>query len=55
MANIKQDTLPVIRDLRDFDPRSGNVLERMVFNYRPLFMLFMCWSRGVGVPGADPP
>ncbi len=41
MANIKQDTMPVIRDLRDFDPRSGNLLERMVFNYRPLFMLFM--------------
>ncbi|MES3706633.1 RND family transporter [Pseudomonas putida] len=41
MANIKQDTMPVIRDLRDFDPRSGNLLERMIFNYRPLFMLFM--------------
>ncbi|MDE4539689.1 RND family transporter [Pseudomonas sp. ITEM 17296] len=47
MANIKQDTLPVIRDLRDFDPRSGNVLERMVFNYRPLFMLFMVLVTGV--------
>lgn len=41
MANIKQDTMPVIRDLRDFDRNSGNLLERMVFNYRPLFMLFM--------------
>ncbi|PPA01789.1 RND transporter, partial [Pseudomonas sp. MWU12-2312b] len=41
MGNIKQDTMPVIRDLRDFDQRSGNRLERWVFNHRPLFMLFM--------------
>ena len=41
MANIKQDTMPVIRDLRDFDQRSGNVLERLVFNYRPLFVVCM--------------
>ncbi|AWM92349.1 RND transporter [Pseudomonas sp. 31-12] len=41
MANIKQDTMPVIRHLRDFDQHSGNRLERWVFNYRPLFMLFM--------------
>ncbi len=41
MGNIKQDTMPVIRDLREFDPRSGNLLERLVFNYRPLFMLMM--------------
>jgi predicted RND superfamily exporter protein len=41
MGNIKQDTMPVIRHLRDFDQRSGNRLERWVFNHRPLFMLFM--------------
>lgn len=41
MGNIKQDTMPVIRHLRDFDQRSGNRLERWVFNYRPLFMLVM--------------
>ncbi|WP_397447971.1 RND family transporter [Pseudomonas sp. NA-150] len=41
MGNIKQDTMPVIRHLRDFDRLSGNRLERWVFNYRPLFMLFM--------------
>ena len=41
MGNIKQDAMPVIRDLRDFDHRSGNLLERLVFNYRPLFMLLM--------------
>ena len=29
MGNIKQDTMPVIRDLRDFDRRSGNRLERL--------------------------
>ena len=41
MGNIKQDTMPVIRDLREFDPRTGNLLERLVFNHRPLFVLFM--------------
>ena len=41
MANIKQDTMPVIRDPREFDARTGNLLERLVFNYRPLFVLFM--------------
>lgn len=41
MGNLKQDTMPVIRHLRDFDRRSGNRLERWVFNYRPLFMLCM--------------
>lgn len=28
MGNIKQDTMPVIRDVRDFDRHSGNRLER---------------------------
>ena len=41
MSNVKQETMPVIRDLAQFDKRSGNLLERMVFNHRPLFMLFM--------------
>ncbi|SDO95013.1 hypothetical protein SAMN04489798_4278 [Pseudomonas arsenicoxydans] len=41
MGNLKQDTMPVIRHMRDFDRRSGNRLERWVFNYRPLFMLCM--------------
>jgi predicted RND superfamily exporter protein len=41
MGNLKQDSMPVIRELVDFDRRSGNLLERLVFNYRPLFMLFM--------------
>ncbi|MVV48012.1 RND family transporter [Pseudomonas sp. PB120] len=41
MGNIKQDTMPVICHLRDFDRCSGNRLERWVFNYRPLFMLVM--------------
>ncbi|AZD07606.1 Exporter protein, RND family [Pseudomonas chlororaphis] len=41
MGNIKQDSMPVIRDVRDFDRDSGNRLERWVFNYRPLFMLLM--------------
>ncbi|MCM2318207.1 MAG: MMPL family transporter [Pseudomonas sp.] len=41
MGNIKQDSMPVIRDLRDFDPRTGNLLERLVFNNRSLFVLIM--------------
>ncbi|MGV8917000.1 MAG: efflux RND transporter permease subunit [Pseudomonas sp.] len=41
MGNIKQDSMPVIRHVRDFDRSSGNRLERWVFNYRPLFMLLM--------------
>ena len=41
MAPTKQDNMPVIRNLRDFDRRSGNLLERLVFNYRPLFIVLM--------------
>ncbi|VVN79128.1 efflux RND transporter permease subunit [Pseudomonas fluorescens] len=41
MGNLTQDTMPVIRELSDFDRRSGNLLERLVFNHRPLFMLLM--------------
>jgi predicted RND superfamily exporter protein len=41
MGNMKQDTMPVIRELLDFDQRSGNRLERLVFNHRPWFMLIM--------------
>ena len=41
MANIQQDTLPVIRTLGEFDTRSGNWLERLVFNHRLPFMLMM--------------
>ncbi|WP_312817064.1 MMPL family transporter [Pseudomonas sp.] len=41
MADIRQDPLPVIHDLADFDPRSGNRLERLVFNHRLAFVLGM--------------
>jgi predicted RND superfamily exporter protein len=41
MANIQQDTLPVVRNLGDFDARSGNLLERLVFNHRLPFMVCM--------------
>ncbi|MDN7140085.1 RND family transporter [Pseudomonas sp. JQ170] len=41
MANIQQDTLPVIRNLSDFDARSGNLLERLVFNHRLPFVVCM--------------
>ncbi len=38
MGNIKQDNMPVIRDLRDFDHNSGHFLERLLFNHRPWFI-----------------
>ncbi|PVZ39815.1 RND family transporter [Pseudomonas sp. CC120222-01a] len=41
MADIRQDPLPVIHNLADFDPRSGNCLERLVFNHRLAFVLCM--------------
>lgn len=41
MAATRQDTLPVIRNLDDFDPGSGNALERLVFNHRLPFLLCM--------------
>jgi len=41
MAATRQDTLPVISNLADFDPRSGNCLERLVFNHRLPFLLCM--------------
>src|SRR5262249_50781963 len=38
-GNLEQ--MPVIRDIADFDPRSGNALERLVFNNR-LAMIVLC-------------
>ncbi|MES2113717.1 MAG: MMPL family transporter, partial [Pseudomonadota bacterium] len=35
------DSMPVVRDLAHFDQRSGNVLERLVFNHR-LWMIVLC-------------
>jgi len=35
------DAMPVVRDLKDFDKNSGNVLERLVFNHR-LWMVVGC-------------
>src|SRR5499427_5739239 len=40
-ANPNLDTMPVIRDLAEFDPRSGNLLERLVFNNR-LALVIVC-------------
>lgn len=39
MASIKQDAMPVIRDLKDFDANTGNRLERLIFNNRLLFIV----------------
>ncbi|HJV01970.1 MAG TPA: MMPL family transporter [Burkholderiaceae bacterium] len=35
------DSMPVVRDLAHFDQRSGNLLERLVFNNR-LWMIVLC-------------
>jgi uncharacterized protein len=37
----EEAALPVVRDLADFDRQSGNLLERMVFNYRVPVLLFV--------------
>ncbi|MNQ34878.1 MMPL family protein [compost metagenome] len=39
MGGMKEGVMPVIQDLNDFDTRSGNLLERMVFNHRLPFMV----------------
>ncbi|KJZ39616.1 RND family transporter [Pseudomonas fluorescens] len=39
MGNYNLDTMPVIRELKGFDARSGNVLERLIFNNRLLVVL----------------
>ena len=43
MATAHHDlaAMPVIRDLAEFDPRSGSVLERLVFNHR-FAMIAVC-------------
>ena len=37
----KIDDMPVVKDIRDFDQKSGNKLERIVFNYR-MVMVLLC-------------
>jgi predicted RND superfamily exporter protein len=39
MGNYNLDTMPVIRELKGFDARSGNVFERLIFNNRLLVVL----------------
>src|SRR4029434_7522733 len=40
-VNPNADAMPVVRDLAEFDARSGNLLERLVFNNR-LAMVVLC-------------
>ncbi len=40
-GHIEQTSMPVVRDLKDFDPHSGNALERVIFNNR-VFVLLAC-------------
>jgi len=40
-ASHADDTMPVIRDLAEFNPASGNRLERLVFNHR-LALVIVC-------------
>jgi hypothetical protein len=35
----KIDDMPVVKDIRDFDRKSGNRLERLVFNYRKIVVI----------------
>jgi predicted RND superfamily exporter protein len=41
MGSSNLDNMPVVRDPRDFDRQTGNILERLVFNNRLLF-IFLC-------------
>jgi predicted RND superfamily exporter protein len=41
MANSSDNDLPVIADLKDFDPSSGTFLEKLVFNNRGI-VVFLC-------------
>ena len=34
------DNMPVVRDRKDFDPRSGSLLECLIFNHRLLVVIF---------------
>src|SRR5512137_2854971 len=36
----KIDDMPVVKEIGDFDRNSGNRLERMIFNYRKVVVLF---------------
>jgi predicted RND superfamily exporter protein len=43
MANVAHnlDAMPVVKDARDFDPKSGSILERIIFNNR-LVVVIAC-------------
>ena len=41
MGHVKQDAMPVIRELAQFDRHSGNLLERLGFHHRALLKLLM--------------
>jgi uncharacterized protein len=38
-SSVEFDHMPIVRDVRDFDPASGNALERLIFNHRPFIVL----------------
>jgi len=35
----KIDKMPVVKELKDFDDKSGNLLERLVFNNRMMVII----------------
>ena len=35
----KTDEMPIVKDLKDFDQKSGNILERLIFNNRMVVMI----------------
>ena len=40
-AKIERIDLPVIKDPAKFDDQSGDALERLIFNHRPLVLLLV--------------
>ena len=52
-THAKIDQMPVIRSLGDFDARSGNVIERLIFNHRVLIILLcVLTTLGLGFAAA---
>ncbi|HSW82753.1 MAG TPA: RND family transporter, partial [Usitatibacter sp.] len=47
-TDLEPDAMPVVRDVRDFDRRGGNLLERLVFNNR-LVVVVVCAILTVGL------
>ena len=48
----KTDEMPIVKDLKDFDQKSGNILERLIFNNRMVVMIAcIAVTPAVSLPG----